>query len=592
MNGDYQLRKLSIAEDVKEGLARECDALVSRPDTTTTVCPFVPESACAIVKVILQALNDVGLSSHTVRAWHLMQFRRTTRRDVAFRDVVIQGGAKHVCVILPIRGEGSITLSSCESAVKRVKHVIQLPDSMCVVFTSNLMYSLVQTDMYLHITCNADDTESIVKVCTPVKYACPYKTSLDFGDVRMYPRRFVPSVTSVGCDYSASRWKNVLDHLVFCKHNPETDKCIVKQEKRRKLKQISVQCEICQHAFTNRNSLVQHKRRHHNPIDPPLWSPLLWSSKHASRSVVVKQQLAQTEDKQQQASTNTTGSVLDISTGSVLDLFNSIIDKSKRLRAPPASSPRDASMSSSVAFSSPPIGSSSSSVASSSPPIGSSSSSVASSSPPVASEIAQTIVHSMLAFVSKSDVAQPSGQAECNTGELTMVGVTMLLHAIGPLLPCDTFVDVGSGVGNVIFQVALESTVAKVVGIEVRRDLAELSQSLIVQHCATEGRLHKITILNVDIAQADAEKLPGFQDATHVFSHNSLFTSSSLLALEELCWLPKLKKIAVVIVPCPRHTARCTKAFCRYWALDSVVHLPVAYKTASIAVHIYKRKTS
>jgi hypothetical protein len=127
---------------------------------------------------------------------------------------------------------------------------------------------------------------------------------------------------------------------------------------------------------------------------------------------------------------------------------------------------------------------------------------------PHAPEAANGIITSMLAHISKSDVAHPGGHAEHNTGAVTMMGVTILLEAIGPLTQEDTFVDIGAGVGNVVFQVALQSSVGKCIGLEIRSDLTKLATSLLERHSVDEPRLRRVSIVNVDIAHVHEDVIP------------------------------------------------------------------------------------
>ena len=48
-----------------------------------------------------------------------------------------------------------------------------------------------------------------------------------------------------------------------------------------------------------------------------------------------------------------------------------------------------------------------------------------------------------------------------NTGEVTPYGVTFLLRAMGPIAPSDVFLDVGSGLGNIMCQMLLPTNVSK-----------------------------------------------------------------------------------------------------------------------------------
>jgi hypothetical protein len=209
---------------------------------------------------------------------------------------------------------------------------------------------------------------------------------------------------------------------------------------------------------------------------------------------------------------------------------------------------------------------------------------------PLSTFSAYNVVTSVLAQVSKADVHQPCGRTDFNVGELSMIGVTRMLARFGEVSSNDVFVDVGSGVGNVLLQVALESAFDKCIGIEMRPELALLTRSLVHKRKIMSPHLSKISVINVDISKQSVDLLKRLEEATHVFSHNSLFTEAALLALDDVCWLPKLKCIVLSRVICPRHNARCTKAFCRFWTLLCKETVPVTYKSPEVDLYFFVRK--
>ena len=88
-------------------------------------------------------------------------------------------------------------------------------------------------------------------------------------------------------------------------------------------------------------------------------------------------------------------------------------------------------------------------------------------------------VSSVFATVTQSDVRQCGGQQHLNAGEITMASLTKIIDVIGDISPQDVFLDVGSGVGNVVAQMALATTARFSIGIEIRGDVANLSTELL-----------------------------------------------------------------------------------------------------------------
>lgn len=198
------------------------------------------------------------------------------------------------------------------------------------------------------------------------------------------------------------------------------------------------------------------------------------------------------------------------------------------------------------------------------------------------------LIDDMLATISRSDVAQPSGLMHHNAGEVSMIGISCILQSVGELGSNDVFLDLGAGVGNVIFQVALQTDVRSCIGVEMRGELTRITQSLLDDQ--PHPRLHKVSMYNIEVTPQNILEIPGVEDVTHVFSHNLLFSESTHFALEELCWLPKVVWIAVSRPPCSRHSARCQKGFCRYWSLRCVPSVPVTYADSLVKFYVYTRE--
>jgi tRNA G46 methylase TrmB len=150
----------------------------------------------------------------------------------------------------------------------------------------------------------------------------------------------------------------------------------------------------------------------------------------------------------------------------------------------------------------------------------------------------------MLSSVSRADVPQLPGRLHHNVGEITMVGVSRLLKAFGFITIRDVFLDVGAGVGNVVLQAALQSEFEMAIGIEMQTRLTNLTETIIESHRQSDHRLNKILVVNAGITTFDARSVPALLKTTHLFTHNTVFLTRAVLALEELFWLPNLRFIS------------------------------------------------
>ncbi|EGZ17610.1 hypothetical protein PHYSODRAFT_331547 [Phytophthora sojae] len=91
-----------------------------------------------------------------------------------------------------------------------------------------------------------------------------------------------------------------------------------------------------------------------------------------------------------------------------------------------------------------------------------------------------------------------ASERQQNAGEITMAGVSMLIEGAN-IQVNDVFLDAGSGVGNVLAQVALQTQAFCVVGIEIQRDLAARGMELIASRASRFPHLLKISVVAADI---------------------------------------------------------------------------------------------
>lgn len=190
----------------------------------------------------------------------------------------------------------------------------------------------------------------------------------------------------------------------------------------------------------------------------------------------------------------------------------------------------------------------------------------------------------------KSDVRQPSGQENLNTGEISPKGVSTILEQVA-LTDRDIFVDIGSGIGNIIAQVVMQSPVRAAVGLEIREDLANKSREALRDASATEPRLFLAGVITGDIkslSQADSDEL---KMATVVYSNNQVFKPHDNLGLVDfVCSSMEFRIILLTRRVCSRCSSTCQNAFCKQWVEDRVINAETCWSQHPARVFMYKRK--
>ena len=199
-------------------------------------------------------------------------------------------------------------------------------------------------------------------------------------------------------------------------------------------------------------------------------------------------------------------------------------------------------------------------------------------------------VWNIFAPVKKKDILQPSGKMENNAGELTPQSISNLIKVcdIGEL---DVFADIGSGVGNVVAQVALETFAQTVIGVEIRSDLAGLGESLMKKQTSIYPSLNKIKIYPQDICNVDIVNDSIFQRITVLYCHNTLFKPEVLHVLEYICCrLRYLRTVVIQLAFCPRHRDGCMREFCLLFKRrSSLFSTNVTFKASQVHLQIYDR---
>ena len=175
-------------------------------------------------------------------------------------------------------------------------------------------------------------------------------------------------------------------------------------------------------------------------------------------------------------------------------------------------------------------------------------------------------VEAMFSRLTRDDVKQPTGRGALNAAAIV---------ESSNLLKTDIFVDIGSGSGSVVAQVALQTTVSECVGLEVRKDLADISAALLSEWVSRYSRLAIVKIVAGDIANWN--NICELKPCTILFSNNQVFDPAANLSLQAfICASTALRTVVVQVKFCYRCSNRCTDEFCLLWTLQKLLLLVFA----------------
>ncbi len=196
--------------------------------------------------------------------------------------------------------------------------------------------------------------------------------------------------------------------------------------------------------------------------------------------------------------------------------------------------------------------------------------------------------------ITKDDVKQPLGKPHLNVGEIAPVGVTAILEKIA-LTSDDKFTDIGSGTGNILAQVLLQSPVKTAIGLEIRSDLAQKSRQALQAAQVKYPRLCSVEVLTGDVKVLPPETITRLHEATVLFSNNFVFQQDDMVGLHDfICSYDSLGDLRVVLLTkrlCPRCPSFCNDAFCKAWKEERVIMTQCCWKREPIEVYMYTHKS-
>jgi len=177
-----------------------------------------------------------------------------------------------------------------------------------------------------------------------------------------------------------------------------------------------------------------------------------------------------------------------------------------------------------------------------------------------------------------------------NAHEITCEGVTMLVKMVENISIHDIFLDVGSGIGNVIAQIALQTPVGFTYGVEIRKDVVSLSKRLMAKQMVKYPALSKVWQIDQDICRLSEAVIAKLRKVTILYSSNQLFEEDAKLRLRNL--IAKMVNLRVLVVAlkfCSRHRESCDNYICRNFVLQSKVDVPVCWTSNKKALFVYKK---
>ncbi|ETP09477.1 hypothetical protein F441_14657 [Phytophthora nicotianae CJ01A1] len=148
-------------------------------------------------------------------------------------------------------------------------------------------------------------------------------------------------------------------------------------------------------------------------------------------------------------------------------------------------------------------------------------------------QAAARLLSSIFGSVTKADVRQKAGVIHVNAGEVLPKAVATILGTIGPVVTEDIFLAVGSEIGNIVAQIALQTPAQLSIGVEIRSVLTSLSCILIKRYSNAESLLK-----NGDAKTCDLSTQPPFYHAAIVYLNSFFFVDEvNMFVLSKLCLL-------------------------------------------------------
>jgi len=204
-----------------------------------------------------------------------------------------------------------------------------------------------------------------------------------------------------------------------------------------------------------------------------------------------------------------------------------------------------------------------------------------------------SVITRMFEAITRVDVNQPPGKRGLNSGEILPMSVSTMIDAMH-IGSTDVFGDIGSGIGSVLAQVALQSCAARCIGIEIRLDVVSRSRECLGRFLEEYPRLSRVSILSGDVkAMTDALRVE-LQTCTILFCNNMVFDPVDDLAVQEFIVSSYAARLVLLTRrfcgPC--HGPRCSNVFCHIWEMQSIIKVSVSWTAYPVNMYVFRRRVA
>jgi hypothetical protein len=190
--------------------------------------------------------------------------------------------------------------------------------------------------------------------------------------------------------------------------------------------------------------------------------------------------------------------------------------------------------------------------------------------------------------ITREDISQPHRTPSHNAGEILPVGVMKMIEAMN-VKPTDIFGDIGSGAGNILAQIALQTQVQRCIGLEIREELADRSIATLRSFYQAFPQLSRVVIYSGDITNLTPQARTELETCTILYCNNYVFAPRDSQAVQDFILTSRNARMVLSTGRfCARcRGARCPSAYCQVWIEQGVVKTSASWTAAPVDVFIY-----
>jgi SAM-dependent methyltransferase len=202
-------------------------------------------------------------------------------------------------------------------------------------------------------------------------------------------------------------------------------------------------------------------------------------------------------------------------------------------------------------------------------------------------------IDDIFSTIRRADIRQPPGIRALNSGEVLPVGVTTMI-AVMCISTRDIFVDIGSGTGSLLAQIALQTSVTRCIGLEIRSALADQSRAVIKASSHRLPNLTKVAIECGDIKNLSAAARDKLLYCTVIFCNNMVFEPTDNQAVADFILSSNTVRLVLLTERFWGRCIgdRCAHAFCHIWLLEKTMQIEVSWTARRINMYVYHRRNT